>query len=337
MPPATPFRRADMLDRLESESFDVLVIGGGITGTGVALDAARAACALPWSSATTSPPGRRRRARSWFTAACATCNKARSAWCTKPCASAATVQERTTSREGAAVHDPHPDQGRRGLAQDRPGDGLGDVDVRPHRRLADRQDAPPSEEGRRVHSPADDAERPPGVGISVLRRHGRRCPVVPHRGPHRSRPRRHGGQPLPRRGTDQERRRWRLGCGGRRRRAADHGACQGDRQRRRCVVRRGAHARRRRRPRLDPTRQGRAHHRSMGEGPQRHRRRHPGAEGQAQPVRGAVGPSRRWHVRACIRRHDRHRLHGIDRRPAMHEGRHQLRARARSTRPSRPA
>src|SRR3954454_18758559 len=36
----TPFRRADMLDRLEAESFDVLVIGGGITGTGVALDAA---------------------------------------------------------------------------------------------------------------------------------------------------------------------------------------------------------------------------------------------------------------------------------------------------------
>ena len=36
----TPFRRAEMLDRLEAESFDVLVIGGGITGTGVALDAA---------------------------------------------------------------------------------------------------------------------------------------------------------------------------------------------------------------------------------------------------------------------------------------------------------
>ena len=40
MPPPTPFRRTDMLDRLESEAFDVLVIGGGITGTGVALDAA---------------------------------------------------------------------------------------------------------------------------------------------------------------------------------------------------------------------------------------------------------------------------------------------------------
>src|ERR1700716_803184 len=40
MPPATPFRRADMLERLENESFDLLVVGGGITGCGVALDAA---------------------------------------------------------------------------------------------------------------------------------------------------------------------------------------------------------------------------------------------------------------------------------------------------------
>ena len=40
MPPPIPFRRTDMVDRLEAESFDVLVIGGGITGTGVALDAA---------------------------------------------------------------------------------------------------------------------------------------------------------------------------------------------------------------------------------------------------------------------------------------------------------
>ena len=40
MPPSTPFRRDDMLERLEAEEFDLLVIGGGITGTGVALDAA---------------------------------------------------------------------------------------------------------------------------------------------------------------------------------------------------------------------------------------------------------------------------------------------------------
>jgi glycerol-3-phosphate dehydrogenase len=40
MAPLTTFRRSDMLERLENESFDVLVIGGGITGVGVALDAA---------------------------------------------------------------------------------------------------------------------------------------------------------------------------------------------------------------------------------------------------------------------------------------------------------
>jgi len=37
---ADPFRRDQALARLASESFDVLVIGGGITGAGVALDAA---------------------------------------------------------------------------------------------------------------------------------------------------------------------------------------------------------------------------------------------------------------------------------------------------------
>src|SRR6202050_156893 len=35
-----PFRRPDALRRLAEEQFDVLVIGGGVTGAGVALDAA---------------------------------------------------------------------------------------------------------------------------------------------------------------------------------------------------------------------------------------------------------------------------------------------------------
>ena len=37
---SSTFVRAAMLDRLGAETFDVLVIGGGITGVGVALDAA---------------------------------------------------------------------------------------------------------------------------------------------------------------------------------------------------------------------------------------------------------------------------------------------------------
>lgn len=39
-PPRTPFDRATALGRLADDSFDVLVVGGGITGAGVALDAA---------------------------------------------------------------------------------------------------------------------------------------------------------------------------------------------------------------------------------------------------------------------------------------------------------
>ena len=35
-----PFRRDDALRRLADEEFDVLVVGGGVTGAGVALDAA---------------------------------------------------------------------------------------------------------------------------------------------------------------------------------------------------------------------------------------------------------------------------------------------------------
>src|SRR5687767_6553382 len=40
MSDAPSFDRASMLRRLEDEQFDVLVVGGGITGVGVALDAA---------------------------------------------------------------------------------------------------------------------------------------------------------------------------------------------------------------------------------------------------------------------------------------------------------
>lgn len=39
-PGTTGFRRADAMERLVDEQFDVLVVGGGITGAGVALDAA---------------------------------------------------------------------------------------------------------------------------------------------------------------------------------------------------------------------------------------------------------------------------------------------------------
>ena len=40
MPTEPQFHRSAMLQRLEHEAFDVLVVGAGVTGAGVALDAA---------------------------------------------------------------------------------------------------------------------------------------------------------------------------------------------------------------------------------------------------------------------------------------------------------
>jgi glycine/D-amino acid oxidase-like deaminating enzyme len=79
-------------------------------------------------------------------------------------------------------------------------------------------------------------------------------------------------------------------------------------------------------PGLDPAGQGRARHDPVGEGAQRHRRDHPGAQRQAQPVPRAVGPAARRHVPSRLRRHDRHRLERAARRPAVHRRRHRLRA-----------
>ena len=37
--PVVPFQRATMIEQLRDREFDVLVVGGGITGCGIALDA----------------------------------------------------------------------------------------------------------------------------------------------------------------------------------------------------------------------------------------------------------------------------------------------------------
>ncbi len=129
------------------------------------------------------------------------------------------------------------------------------------------------------------------VGVPVLRRHRRRRPAVPHGRPHRRGARRRGRQPLPGHGDHQGRRRPGRRGGRRRRRRAvtvrakvvvNAAGVWADDVR---ALDEGSH------PRLDPPGQGRAHHRAVGQGAQRHRRRHPGAEGQAQPVRRPVGRS----------------------------------------------
>ena len=186
------------------------------------------------------------------------------------------------------LHDPHPDQGRGDEPQDREGLRLGAVDVRPHRRGPDRQAAPPAQEGRGPRPHADDARRAARLGLPLLRRPDRRCPSLPDRGPDRGCPRRRRAERRHRRRVPQgrraHRRRPRRG-----RRAGDRRAGPRRGERRRGVVRRGAGAGRRRAPGLHPAREGRPPHDPVGQGAERHRRRDPGPQGQAEPVRRAVG------------------------------------------------
>ena len=157
-PPAAPFSRAAMLERLAAETFDVLVVGGGITGVGRRprrrhagpahgarrgrrlrqRDVVEELQARPRRPAL--PPAGRRPPR------------LRGA----PRAPAAAPQ-RAAPRQAAAVHDPDPDQGRADPPPGRPGARLGDVDVRPDRRVPHRQAAQAAQGRRRVRPPADDA------------------------------------------------------------------------------------------------------------------------------------------------------------------------------------
>ena len=162
--PTSPSTAPTCSRRLEAETFDVLVIGGGITGVGVALDAASRGLRTAlverddFASGTSSKSSKLVHGGLRYLQQ----GEVRLVY--------EALHERQRLRRNAphlvqraAVHDPDPHQGRRRVAQDRPGARLGDVDVRPHRRLADRQAAPPAEGRRRVRPPADDAPRAAGL------------------------------------------------------------------------------------------------------------------------------------------------------------------------------
>ena len=295
MPPATPFRRADMLDRLEAESFDVLVIGGGITGGGVALDAATRGLRTAlverddFASGTSSKSsklvhgGLRYLQQGDVRLVYEALARAPAAAPQRPAPGASVLPFLIPilTKDGVVI------------AQDRPGARLGDVDVRPHRRLAHRQ-APPAgskKDAAFAHLPTM-PRRAPRLRLPLLRRHRRRRPARASRSPAPPRP------TAPSSPTaaavvdvDQGRRRsrstapWSTPAAGASQsratvvvnaagvwaddvRALDEGADP------------------------DSIRPAKGVHITVPweQGAQRHRRRHPGAQGQAQPVRRAVGP-----------------------------------------------
>ena len=74
-PPATIFDRSVALERLGGEEFDVLVVGGGITGAGVALEASAGGLRTALVERAISPPAPRRSPPSSSTAVSATCSR----------------------------------------------------------------------------------------------------------------------------------------------------------------------------------------------------------------------------------------------------------------------
>ena len=92
------FDRTDALRRLADTTFDVLVVGGGITGAGVALDAASRGLRTALVERDDLRRAPRRSPPSWSTGACGTSSRARSASSTRrsPSASACAGTRRTS-------------------------------------------------------------------------------------------------------------------------------------------------------------------------------------------------------------------------------------------------
>ena len=89
VPGVTPMiSRNDALQALQEHAFDVVVIGGGITGAGVALDAASRGYSVALLERDDFGGARRAAPRRWSTAACATCRTSTSGWSARPCSSA---------------------------------------------------------------------------------------------------------------------------------------------------------------------------------------------------------------------------------------------------------
>ena len=264
-----------------TSTFDVLVVGGGITGAGVALDAAIA-----------RPAHRARRARrlrlghvvevarSWSTAACATSSRARSASSTRRSPSASGCASNAPHLvQGAAVPDPGPRPGTASYPARSPGPSaramwMYDLTGGAAHRQAATSASPPTR-----RSPTCRRCRADRLASAYLYYDAQAddARLAPHRRPHRGRrPRRRRRQR--RRGRRRSPRTATAAVDGRRRSTPTASAFD-DRAPRVVVNAAGVWAddvraaRRGHPPRLDPPGQGHPHHGAVGEGAQRHRRR----------------------------------------------------------------
>ncbi len=306
------FDRDDQLARLAAGGFDVVVVGGGITGAGVALDAAARGLRTAvlerddWASGTSSKSskmvhgGLRYLQQKEYRL----------------------VYENLAERQRLLTNAPHlvtplpfliPLFGKGGIVDKTVAKAYATslrlYDLTGGLRIGKRYSRLTVDQVV-GHLPTLRRELV-AAGLPLLGRRRRRRPPDPrdraHRGPG---PRGRRRQPLPGHRAEQGR----LRPGGRRPAGGRQpGRRRRGRQRRRRLVRRGAGARRGQRPAVDPAGQGHPPHRPAGQAARRHRHRPAGAQGAALGLRGAVGGPH-------LPGHDRHRLHRPAGRPAGHAG-----------------
>jgi glycerol-3-phosphate dehydrogenase len=100
--------RAEAVRVLTAERFDVLVVGGGITGAGVALDAATRGYSVALVERADYASGPPRAPRSSSTAACATCRTSTSGSCARRCSSASSTSPWTTTTRATSTSSARP-------------------------------------------------------------------------------------------------------------------------------------------------------------------------------------------------------------------------------------
>ncbi|EUA07180.1 pyridine nucleotide-disulfide oxidoreductase family protein [Mycobacterium xenopi 4042] len=84
----SPQQRASAWERLGAEQFDVVVIGGGVVGSGCALDAATRGLRVAMVEARDFASGTSSRSSKMFHGGCATSSNSNSVWCVRRCTSA---------------------------------------------------------------------------------------------------------------------------------------------------------------------------------------------------------------------------------------------------------
>ena len=179
------FDRAATLRRLADDPFDVLVVGGGITGVGVALDAASRGLRTALVERDDFASGTSSKSSKLVHGGLRYLQQGE----------VRLVYEALHERQRLRHNAPHLVKilpfllpiltGKGGVIPKKLSRtlGLGHVDVRPDRRRPHRQ-APPADQRRGGAGPHADAARgPPGGVVPVLRRPGRRRPAHAHRSP----------------------------------------------------------------------------------------------------------------------------------------------------------